>query len=238
MFERLPHKRISEDIVDEIVSKIRTGSLKVGEKLPPERVLADELGVSRTSLREAMRTLENMGYIRSVVGGGNYVNAISIEHILSPFSALIAQDKTLAADIIQVRQYMEVHMAFLAAKKATKEQISRIYGAVLDMEAEIEEGGSGIIGDNAFHLEIAKTSQNKGFILITELLYELLSESRMATLAIPGQPEKTIDDHMAIFEAIKSGDPKAAQVAMKEHLEKAYENLRLANENGEEGNND
>jgi GntR family transcriptional repressor for pyruvate dehydrogenase complex len=197
----------------------------VEQKLPPERVLAEELGVSRTSLREALRALESMGYIYSVTGGGNYVNSVSTEHVLSPLSAMVAQDKQLAFDIIEVRQYLEVHMAARAAKNATKQQLSQIYGAILNMQSQVENGGNGIEGDNQFHLEIARASQNKAFAIIVELLAELLSESRKATLNIPGQPAKSIEDHLAIFEAIRSGDAERAAKEMSEHLIKAEHNI-------------
>jgi GntR family transcriptional repressor for pyruvate dehydrogenase complex len=225
MFEQLQHKRIYEEVVEMIVQRIRSGTLTVGQKLPPERILAEEMGVSRTSLREALRSLESMGYIYSVTGGGNYVNSVSIENVLSPLSAMMAQDHKLAADIIDVRLHLEVHMAGLAAKNASKQQIAQMYSAILDMQSEIEQGGNGIRGDNQFHLEIAKASQNRAFAIITELVGGLMAESRKATLDIPGQPAKSIEDHMAIFEAIQNGDGAKAAAAMESHLTKAQKNL-------------
>ncbi|MDR0387878.1 MAG: FadR family transcriptional regulator [Treponema sp.] len=229
MFEQVQHKRIYEEVVEMIVQRIRSGILTVGQKLPPERVLAEEMRVSRTSLREALRALESMGYIYSVTGGGNYVNSVSLEHVLSPLAAMVAQDKKLAIDIIEVRQHLEVHMAGLAAKHATKQQIAQMYSAILNMQSEVETGGNGIEGDNQFHLEIARASQNKAFAIIVELVAELLAESRKATLDIPGQPAKSIQDHQAIFEAIRAGDEKRAAEAMTEHLRKAYQNLTTVN---------
>jgi GntR family transcriptional repressor for pyruvate dehydrogenase complex len=225
MFEQLQHKRIYEEVVDMIVQRIRSGTLAVGQRFPPERVLAEEMGVSRTSLREALRALESMGYIYSVPGGGNYVNSVSLEHVLSPLSAMVAQDKKLAADIIEVRQHLEVYMAALAAKNASKQQLSRIYSTILAMQTDIETGGVGIDGDNQFHQEIARASQNKAFAIIVELLGELLAESRKATLEIPGQPAKSIEDHIAIFQAIQAGDEKRASEEMLSHLTKAQHNL-------------
>jgi GntR family transcriptional repressor for pyruvate dehydrogenase complex len=225
MFEQLQHKRIYEEVVDMIIQRIRSGILMVGQKLPPERVLAEEMGVSRTSLREALRALESMGYIYSVTGGGNYVNSVSIAHVLSPLSAMVAQDKQFAADIIQVRQHLDVHMAACAARNASRQQVSQIYSAILNMQSEIEGGGTGIEGDNQFHMEIARASGNKAFALIVELIAELLAESRKATLDIPGQPAKSIEDHLAIFEAIRDGDEERAAAAMADHLHKAEANL-------------
>jgi len=225
MFEKLQHKRIYEEVVDIIIERIRNGALKVGQKLPPERVLAEEMQVSRTSLREALRALESMGFIYSITGGGNYVNSVSIGNVLSPLSAMVAQDIKFAADIIDVRLHLEVHMAELAAKNATRQQISQIYSTILNMQSEVEAGGNGIKSDNQFHLEIARASQNRAFAVISELVGELMAESRKATLDIPGQPAKTIEDHMVIFEAIRDGDSKGAAAAMESHLKKAWDNL-------------
>jgi GntR family transcriptional repressor for pyruvate dehydrogenase complex len=225
MFEQVQHKCIYEEVIDMIVGRIRSGSLTVGQRLPSERALAEEMRVSRTSLREALRALESMGYIRSVTGGGNYINSITLEHVVSPLSAMMAQDKKFASDIIEVRQHLEVHMAGLAAKNATKQQIAQIYGTILNMQSEVEAGGIGVEGDNQFHLEIARASQNKAFAIIMELLTELLAESRKATLSIPGQPVKSIQDHMTIFTAIKAGDEKRAAKEMADHLKKAYQNV-------------
>ena len=225
LFEQLHHKSISEEIVEAMVSQIHSGALKGGQKLPPERELSEKMGVSRTSLREALHTLEGMGYIRSTGGGGNYVNTITVEQALTPFSAMMSQDKLFAADIIEVRQHIEVHMATLAARNATGDQLSRIYTAIVNMQAEVEQGGAGLIWDNIFHLEVAKASNNRAFAVILELCSELLSESRRTTLSIPGQPAKTIEDHKAIFQAISDRDEQKAAEEMSKHLMKARFNI-------------
>ena len=224
-FEPVQHKRVYEEVVDVLVSKIQSGELEVDDKLPPERILCEELQVSRSTIRLALKAMESMGYLRSIVGGGHYVNKVSLENIITPFYNMMSQDKELAADIIEVRKYMETHMASLAAKQATKEELARIYGAILNMQAEISTGGFGIKGDSQFHLEIARASHNKAFVIIVELIAELLDDSRRATLEIPGQPDKAVDDHMKIFEAIRDQDPERAEKEMLAHLTKAHKNV-------------
>lgn len=225
VFKVLPHKQIYEEIVEEISSRIRSGELPVGAKLPPERALAEQLGVGRTSLREALRAMKRMGCIRSVVGDGNYIDRVLPGHVALPLSMMLSQGNALAADIIQVRQYLEVHMASMAATSATEDQLRSIRDAISEMEGQVRDGGIGIEGDNRFHLEIAKASHNKAFSIIVELLAELLAESRKATLSIPGQPIKSIADHYQIYAAIQSGDAAAAEAAMANHLLKAQQNL-------------
>ena len=226
IFEPLQHKCISDEVVDIFISRIQNGLLRIGDKLPPERVLCEELCISRTTLRLALRTLENMGFLRCVACGGNYINQVSVENVITPFSNMMKQDKTLAADIIEVRKHMETYMASLAAKQATKEENMKIYGAIINMQIEVSAGGNGIVSDNQFHMEIARASKNKAFIIIVESIAELLHESRLATLSIPGQPEKTIDDHMRIYSAIRDRDEKRAEREMLEHLTKAHDNVQ------------
>jgi len=224
-FQPVHHKQLYEELVEILITKIQNGELKKGDKFPPERILSNEFHVSRSTVRMALKTLKSMGYVRSVTGGGHYVTHVTTEDIIIPFSNMIKQDKTLILDIIEVRKHMEAHMASLAAKQATQEELAKIYGTILDMQADISTGGNGIRGDNHFHLEIAKASHNKAFVIIVELLSELLDESRQATLNIPGQPNKTIEDHMHIFEAIRDKDSEFAKVNMLDHLTKAHQNL-------------
>ena len=220
-FEYIRHKRVSEEIVDLIMKQIHSGVYKAGQKFPPERVLCEELGVSRNTLREAFRIMERMGYIHSVVGSGNYVNKISYDQILSSFSMLMKQNYKLAADFVAVRLHLEVYMTGLAAKLATDDQIENIRKTVENMREDIKSGGLGIEEDNAFHLEIARASQNHAFLIITELCSEMLAESRKIFMSLPEQPGKTLDDHIAIYEAIKDRDEIRASAEMTSHLEKA-----------------
>jgi len=214
------HKKVYQEVMDTIIDRIQSREFTVGDKLPTERQMAIEMGVSRTSIREALRTLECMGYVRSAVGGGTYISETTVENIFSSFSAMMLTDKQFAIDIIDVRKYLEVHMAELAAKNASKEQISRIYRSIHDMLAEIEAGGSGIRGDNSFHVEVARASNNKAFAVMVEICYAMLfqSPSHKATFNIPGQLKVTEEHHMAIFEAIRSGDAEKAKEEMSNHL--------------------
>jgi GntR family transcriptional repressor for pyruvate dehydrogenase complex len=232
MFDRLTHKLIYEEIAELIIERIRSGSLSTTQKLPPERVLAEEMLVSRTSLRAALQELKKMGYIYSVTGAGNYINAKAIEELLSPLSVKIAKNKKIAQDIIDVRQHLEVHTAALAAKNATKEQLAQIHEAIIKMQHDVDAGDTGIESDNQFHLEIARASRNEALAIIVEMLHDILAESQKATLAIPGQPQKSITDHLLIYTAICDGDEEKASRSMAEHLEKAYKNLETFTAHG------
>ncbi len=225
MIEPLKKTRLYEEIVKQLVELINKGTLKPGDRLPPERELAIQFNVSRTAIREALRSLELMGFIDSKVGGGTFIRQVTLRNVIDPFSVLLAQDKKLILELIVVRQLLETELAKLAAALINDRKATDIRNALDLMKSEIERGEIGIAGDNAFHDAIARAAENSAMALILNMCGDLLSYSRQATLTIPGQPEKSLEDHTRIFEAISEKDEKAAARLMKEHLEKAQRNF-------------
>jgi GntR family transcriptional repressor for pyruvate dehydrogenase complex len=166
-----------------------------------------------------------MGFIDSKVGGGTFIRQVTLRNVIDPFSVLLAQDKKLILELIVVRQLLETELAKLAAALINDRKATDIRNALDLMKSEIERGEIGIAGDNAFHDAIARAAENSAMALILNMCGDLLSYSRQATLTIPGQPEKSLEDHTRIFEAISEKDEKAAARLMKEHLEKAQRNF-------------
>jgi GntR family transcriptional repressor for pyruvate dehydrogenase complex len=225
MLEPLRKTRLYEEIVKQLTDLIEEGKLLPGDKLPAERQLADELHVSRTAIREALRSMESMGYIESKVGGGTFVKAISLDNVLHPFSAVLSQNKKLIAELLEVRQLLEAEIANLAAKRCTPEDLVLIQASLDEMCSDIESGGIGLKGDNDFHTALAIASKNSAMSEILHMCAGLLSKSRQTTLRIPGQPIKSLEDHQAIFNAIKNGSAILASELMKDHIKKAIANF-------------
>jgi len=225
MLEPLKKTRLYEEIIKQLIDLIKKGTLKPGDKLAPERELAVQLNVSRTAIREALRSLETMGFIESRVGGGTFVKEITLDNVMDPFSSILSQDKKLIMELIEVRLLLEVETARLAALRMNDEKATRIEKAIEMMERDIKNGGIGLLGDNEFHNAVAEAADNSAMLKILGMCGDLLSSTREATLRIPEQPQKTIVDHRNIFEALKSKDSKNAAKLMKEHLEKAQKNL-------------
>jgi len=232
----LKKTKLYEEISAQLVSHIHSGHFKPGDKLPPERTLAEQLGVSRTAIREALRSLESMGYIESKVGGGTYVRAISLESIISPVSAMLNKDEKLIAELLSVRLLLETEIASLAAQNITLEKAAKLKTSLQVMEEEIARGEIGLTGDNMFHSCLAEISENGAMSLISDMCAELLSKTRLATLEIPGQPQDTVRDHYEIYDAVIAGNAALAAKKMTMHLNKAHENLarRTALEKEEE----
>ncbi|MBP3940010.1 MAG: FadR family transcriptional regulator [Christensenellaceae bacterium] len=225
MLTPLKKTKLYEEISKQIISLINSGELKPGDKLPPERSLAEQLNVSRTAIREALRALESMGYIESKVGGGTFVREISLENIISPVSAMFQQDESLLKDLIAVRLLLETEMASLAAKHITPEKAMKIEEAIVLMRKEVAKGEIGLRGDNSFHAALAEASGNSAMSLISDMCMELLSKTRLATLELENQPEQSLSEHIMIYEAVIAGDSRLAAKRMKEHLNNANKNL-------------
>lgn len=225
MLSPLKKSRLYEEIVRQLQELIRNGTLKPGDKLPPERELAQELNVSRTAIREALRSLESMGFIESRVGNGTFIRQITLNNIMEPYAEIIAQDRKLIMELIDVRLLLEVEIARLAAERIDEGKIPAIDSALAQMRREIDSGEIGIGGDNAFHAALAAAAGNSAMMRILDMCADLLSTTRQATLRIPGQSAKSLMDHAEIAGAVKRGDRENAARLMREHLLKAQRNL-------------
>ncbi len=206
MLTPLKKTKLYEDISKQIISLINSGELKPGDKLLPERTLAEQLNVSRTAVREALRALESMGYIESKVGGGTFVRELTLENLISPVSSMFQNDEKLMKDLIAVRLLLETEMASLAAKKITPEKAEKLKKALNIMMDEIANGEIGLRGENSFHTTLAEIGENSAMSLISDMCGEVLSSTRLATLKLPGQSEISLSEHMAIYDAVVSGE--------------------------------
>lgn len=226
MLEPLKKTRLYEEIVKQLIHLINKGSLKPGDRLPTERELALQLKVSRTAIREALRSLELMGFIDSRVGGGTFIKQITLDNVIDPFSNILVKDKKLIMELIEVRQLLESEIARLAARKINAEKAGAIEKTLEIMKKEIETGGIGLEGDNAFHNELANAAENQAMERILGMCSELLNSTREAALKSMKDPGVGLEHHRKIFDAVKSGDEQMASDLMKKHLAEAYKNVQ------------
>jgi len=226
MLEPLVKTRLYEDIVKQIMDSIKKGELKPGDKLPTERDLALQLNVSRTAIREALRSLETMGMIYSKVGSGTFIKDMSLDILMDSFSGILKKNERLIIELIEVRLLLEVEIAKMAARRIDENKLQAIEKALKLMENEIKEGGLGIKGDNTFHNELANAADNLAMTSILNLCGELLNTTRKAALKALGDPRIGLEHHRSIMEAVRSGNESEAGRLMKEHLEMAYHNLK------------
>ena len=224
MSEQKPQK-LYEEIAERMLSQIQNGVLRPGDRLKPERALAEEYGVSRTAIREALRSLEMMGCVESRVGEGTFIKAPSLSNIVDPFSMLFAQNRQLGSELIEVRLILETEISALAARRRTDEQLFALQAAIAEMERDIEAGGKGIDADERFHGVLAEAAGNEALSTMLEMCAGMLSRTRPITQSIKGVPRMALKDHAAIFEAVRSQDERAARRLMRSHLNRALRNL-------------
>ena len=217
--------RLYEDIAAQMIAQIHSGELRPGDRLPPERTLAEKYGVSRTTIREALRSMEMTGCVESHVGGGTFIKAPTLDNIVDPFSMVLNQNRQLGAELIEVRLILETEIAALAAKRRTEEQLAALEETLADMEADLACGGVGIQADEDFHAILAAAAGNEALSLMLKMCAGMLSRTRPITQAIKGVPRMTLKDHASICEAIRQQDEKSARRLMRQHLNRALRNL-------------
>jgi len=227
MAEQKPQK-LYEEIAARMLEQIQSGVLRPGDRLPPERTLAEEYGVSRTAIREALRSLEMMGCVESHVGEGTFIKAPSLSNIVDPFSMIIAQNGRMGSELIEARLILETEIAALAARRRTEGQLAALERAVREMAEDIAGGGMGIEADEGFHGILAAAAGNEALSVMLDMCAGMLSRTRPITQSVKGVPKMALKDHAAICDAVRSQDEKAARRLMRTHLNRALRNLNKA----------
>lgn len=224
MFKEIIPNRLYENVIEQIMDLIKSDKLKPGDKLPPERELAEKLSISRGSLREAFRVLESKGLIKSKPGGGRFIRELNKEALIDTENIILNLKKSSILELLEAREIFEVKVVEFAAERATAEEvkaIEEIFGRVSKKggtEYRDVEDEEKMESDTEFHLAIARASHNFVFVNIIRLHLDLLKETREKTWQIPGRREEQQEEHRAIFQAIKEHNSKKAGEAMLRHL--------------------
>ncbi|HAM54154.1 MAG TPA: GntR family transcriptional regulator [Candidatus Rokubacteria bacterium] len=216
--EPIKSARIYAEIVRQVKQLIAEGKLKSGDRLPPERDLAEKFVVSRTSVREALRALESRGLIEIRAGDGAFVRDISVETLIEPLALVILPHREAVGELFEARRLLEPAIATLAARRATPEEIAEMERILEAQGKEVAEGRTGVAQDAAFHAALAGSAHNRAISRIVNALMDLLTQSREESLQTPGRPARSHQDHLRILEAIRRRDEMAAHRAVLDHL--------------------
>lgn len=216
--EPIKSTRIYEEIIRQIKTLIAEGQLRSGDRLPPERDLAEKFGVSRASVREGLRALQSMGHIEIRAGEGTFVKEISVEALIEPLALVILTQREAVAELFEARTILEPPIAALAARRASPEEIQEMEHILEEQAKEIAAGKTGVRQDAAFHTAIASAAHNRSISRIVATLMDLLVESREESLHIPGRPQRSHEDHRRILSAIRGGEEAGAREAMLNHV--------------------
>ena len=214
----IKRRRLHEDIVEQIRDLVRDGSLKHGDRLPPEREMSERLGVSRTSLREAMRALELQGMVASRPGAGTFINTGEFDAMASVIASCLADSQQTVQDVFEMRRILEPGIAALAADRATEEDICQLEAALGEQREQIERGESGVSGDSAFHFALAKATQNAALIKVVMAVADTLHQSRDRSLQTAGRAQRSLASHQDMLELVRSHDCEGAREAMEHHI--------------------
>jgi GntR family transcriptional repressor for pyruvate dehydrogenase complex len=223
--------RIYEEIVRQVKTMIAEGRLKGGDRLPPERDLAEKFVVSRTSVREALRALESLGLVEIRPGEGTFVREASIDTLIEPLALLMASQREATGELFEARRLLEPALAALAATRATPEEIHEMERILDEQAREIGAGRTGLAQDAQFHAAIGAAAHNRAITRIAHAIMDLLTQSREDSLNTPGRPTRSHEDHQRVLAAIRARDTEAARKAMLEHIA-AVEGLVLGADTG------
>src|SRR5258708_7840481 len=216
--EPINSPRIYEEIVRQIRTLISEGKLKSGDRLPPERDLAERFRVSRASVREALRALGSMGLIEIRLGEGTFVREISVDSLIEPLALVILTQREAVGELFEARRLLEPPIAGLAARRSTKEEVQEMERILEEQGKEVAAGGTGLAQDAAFHAAIASSTNNRAITRIVHAVIDLLTQSREESLQIAGRPTRSHQDHLRILEAMRGRRSAAARRAMLDHV--------------------
>lgn len=218
-------QRLYRQIGDQLRALIEAGEFVPGTRLPAERTLAVELGVSRPSLREALIALEVEGYVEVRMGSGIYV-CEPPRHANLGFD-LTAEEAPL--ELIRARRIVEGEVAAAAARVGRKPQFDAVEGAIDRMQADAERGVNPLDADRQFHLRVAEAAGNSVLVGLVRRLFD----ARMGPLfdkldrhfETPEVWAQAIEEHRAVLRALRARDPAAARAAMRRHMDVAFRRL-------------
>ncbi|MHB1394006.1 MAG: FadR/GntR family transcriptional regulator [Clostridia bacterium] len=229
MFKPIKTKRVYEQIVEQIKELMKQGDLKPGDKLMSERELSEKLGVSRTSVREALSALAFLGILESRHGEGTFISAVSGQRLIEPLALFMTMDREASLELLEVRKMMESNTAELAAVRADEGDIKKMSQVVESMEQDFKQNILGEENDARFHYTIAEVTGNKMLVkmmnLISDLLVQNMRTSRQYLFNKKGNAEKLYLQHLNIFNAIKEGNHELAKKEMLNHLDFVEEEL-------------
>ena len=228
MYEPLQTSRLYEQLAEQIKKQIINNELKVGDRLPNERELAEQFGVSRTVVREAMKALAMEGLVEVRPGRGTFVGSDMQKGFRDSISTLIRFDKSETwNDLIEVRELLEPEISFLAAERADANDMEALKKAVEIMDAAMGDSNAYISADNNFHLALARATKNDLLVSLVEPIVGLLTVQREKIFETDGGPQRGQIYHKQILEAIQNHDAENARHAILEHLKQVRKDSQV-----------
>lgn len=221
-FKPIKPQKISVQIADQIRSSIMTAVFNPGEKLPPERELAQLFGVSRPTLREALNILAVAGLVETHQGGGTVVKSLLKLTAGGPLAEMIKHERERALDVIEVRKSIEAWTAYYAAERALPEDVLKLEKIVREMAENVTRNEPSLELDALFHITVAQATHNVVWLHLMQSIFDAMKEFQRGVwraVYLTEDDHRTLyTQHRAIFAAISTGQPDTARDAILAHL--------------------
>lgn len=220
-FKPIKTKKIYQEIMEQLKGMITRGELQPGDKLPSERDMAESLEVSRASVREALAALAVMGILDIRPGEGTFVRQTSDAETFESLSVLLAVEQNPEAQMMEVRRVLETELAALAAMRASEQDLHKI-GESLQIMRSAGSIKEAVEADLRFHFAIAEATKNTILLRImntvADIMHHSLRQARENIYANEDQRNQVLDEHQAIYTAIKGKNPDEARTRMLLHI--------------------
>ncbi|MGI9035833.1 MAG: FadR/GntR family transcriptional regulator [Pyrinomonadaceae bacterium] len=210
----------AEEVVASLREMIHRGELKSGDRLPPERDLAKQLGVSRPTLRAGIRSLAAVGVLKSRQGAGTFVVEADASPALdsNPLRLMASLNGFSSAEMFEARLLLEMAITGLAAERATSEHLAALAEELAEMFATLDEPEEYLVHDMRFHQLIAAASGNRIITALMNMVASILFDVRSKTVHRAHDLKESAEMHRQIFRSIREGNTEAARNAMRDHL--------------------
>src|ERR671911_969212 len=226
MRQQIRRVKLRDQVADMLVEMISSGEYGAGDRLPPERILVEQLGVSRTVVREALNLLETRGLIRVEHGRGAIVSADDTHALQNNLGFLLRMEPSTLWDLMEMRKALEVEVAGLAAERATTDDIA-IMRVVLDRMRENINSPEGYVdADVEFHNLLARSARNRVFLMMMEPIVDLLLASRRLTGRKVANAKRALRAHEAILKKVEAKDVEGARIEMRKHMMTTEHDMR------------
>jgi GntR family transcriptional repressor for pyruvate dehydrogenase complex len=229
MYQAVRTARLYEQIVMQIEDSIREARLRPGDQLPAERELAQQFGVSRTAVREAVKTLCEKGLVEAYSGRGTFVTSGKSHSVRHSLHWLVnSGDPQNARYVTELREILEPEFTALAAARIEEQQLAMMREAIDVMDRSMQDPDAYIEADLDFHLALAEAAGNPLLLSLLDSIVAVLREERLGVFRVPGGPMRGQVHHKLILKAIEQRNPAKARKAMIAHMHQIREDTTKA----------
>jgi GntR family transcriptional repressor for pyruvate dehydrogenase complex len=225
-FGKFNRDPLSDKVAERLINLIRDQKLQPGDRLPPERELADRMGVSRPVIRSALQALSMMKIVENRKKDGTYITSLEPEQLVEHLEFVFSLNVSTYLDLLKVRMVVEPALAEFAARNVTDRNIRKLELSLERSKTAINDPQIFLESDLELHRIICYLAQSPILCTFMDSLVNLGIHSRKRTVEIPEMRYRTIEDHESIVEALKSRDPYAASLAMRDHLTHVEDRLK------------